>query len=49
MKIQRSTGDNGMMSIIKGGNAVHGPLVKQDLWAAFFDAYEVRKEEKNGK
>ncbi len=31
MKIQRSTGDNGMMSIIKGGNAIHGPLLKTGL------------------
>ena len=37
MKIQRSTGDNGMMSIIKGGNAIHGPLLKQDLCMAFFE------------
>ena len=39
MKIQRSTGDNGMMSIIKGGNAIHGPLLKQDLCMVFYYAH----------
>ena len=39
MKIQRSTGDNGMISIIKGGNAVHGPLLEQGLCMAFYYAH----------
>ena len=39
MKIQRSAGDNGMMSKIKGGNAVHRPLLEYRTYARRFCRY----------
>lgn len=39
MKIQRSAGDNGMMSKTKGGNAVYGPLLEYRTYARCFCRY----------